>query len=295
MPPQAGIHPLGSARRPGSCRSSNAGAVSPACPPSRSDADCGSFVTLRPCARPGFHRASSLLWPLLSPGALSPARSPRVRTCTFDPCRQALPDTSFGDGGISRSLARSSPVPSLTACSCSCGRVLATPFFQLGLAASTLGFATLLVTFRGYLLSGNKYMLMSGTRGWAPGLCPPDLGLTLHPLPPPNLLGLGSFFGPLTFSVGKGSASAGSSRDQGVPLGLKGEAGTPCARISAPPISPCSPRLALYATHFHPNILGVTGTPDQVAKTAQRYGIVFRRVDQGDSSLDYRVDHSADT
>ena len=54
-------------------------------------------------------------------------------------------------------------------------------------------------------------------------------------------------------------------------------------------------RLALYATHFHPNILGVTGTPDQVAKTAQRYGIVFRRVDQGDSSLDYRVDHSADT
>ncbi|MFZ1576502.1 MAG: SCO family protein [Chromatiaceae bacterium] len=49
-------------------------------------------------------------------------------------------------------------------------------------------------------------------------------------------------------------------------------------------------RLALYATHFHPNILGVTGTPDQVAKAAQRYGIVFRRVDQGDSSLGYRVD-----
>ncbi len=73
------------------------------------------------------------------------------------------------------------------------------------------------------------------------------------------------------------------------------EAGTPCARISAPPISPCSPRLALYAAYFHPNILGVTGTPDQVAKAAQRYGVVFRRVDQGDSSLGYMVDHSADT
>lgn len=51
----------------------------------------------------------------------------------------------------------------------------------------------------------------------------------------------------------------------------------------------------MYDTHFHPNILGVTGTPDQVAKTAQRYGIVFRRVDQGDSFLGYRVDHSAET
>lgn len=54
-------------------------------------------------------------------------------------------------------------------------------------------------------------------------------------------------------------------------------------------------RLALYAAYFHPNILGVTGTPDQVAKAAQLYGVVFRRVDQGDSSLGYLVDHSADT
>ena len=30
--------------------------------------------------------------------------------------------------------------------------------------------------------------------GWARGLCPPDFGLTSHPLPPPNLLGLGGFF-----------------------------------------------------------------------------------------------------
>jgi hypothetical protein len=114
---------------------------------------------------PDLGAAQRTLWPLLTPGSLSRARSPRVRTCTFDPCRQALPDTSFGDDWISRSLARSSPVFGLTACSCSCGRVLATPFFQLGLAASTLGFATLLVTLRGYLLSGNKYMPMSGTLG----------------------------------------------------------------------------------------------------------------------------------
>ncbi len=161
--PSAGIHLLGLARRSGSCRSCRSEPVSPVSVPLGTDADCGPLVTLRPFARPAFRPVSTLLRPLLTPGTLSRVRSPRVRTDTFDPCRQALPDTSFGDGWISRSLARSSPVPGLTACSCSCGRVLATPFFQLGLAASTLGFATLLVTLRGYLLSGNKYMPMSGT------------------------------------------------------------------------------------------------------------------------------------
>ncbi len=164
--PSAGIHLLGLARRSGSCRSCRSEPVSPVSVPLGTDADCGPLVTLRPFARPAFRPVSTLLRPLLTPGTLSRVRSPRVRTDTFDPCRQALPDTSFGDGWISRSLARSSPVPGLTACSCSCGRVLATPFFQLGLAASTLGFATLLVTLRGYLLSGNKYMPMSGTLGW---------------------------------------------------------------------------------------------------------------------------------
>ncbi len=163
--PSAGIHLLGLARRSGSCRSCRSEPVSPVSVPLGTDADCGPLVTLRPFARPAFRPVSTLLRPLLTPGTLSRVRSPRVRTDTFDPCRQALPDTSFGDGWISRSLARSSPVPGLTACSCSCGRVLATPFFQLGLAASTLGFATLLVTLRGYLLSGNKYMPMSGTPG----------------------------------------------------------------------------------------------------------------------------------
>ena len=169
--PSAGIHLLGLARRSGSCRSCRSEPVSPVSVPLGTDADCGPLVTLRPFAPPHFHRASTLLWPLLTPGSLSRARSPRVRTGTFDPCRQALPDTSFGDDWISRSLARSSPVFGLTACSCSCGRVLATPFFQLGLAASTLGFATLLVTLRGYLLSGNKYMPMSGTLAACRAFC----------------------------------------------------------------------------------------------------------------------------
>lgn len=129
------------------------------------DRDCASFVTLRPFALPAFRQASTLLRPLLTSCQLSPTRSPRVRTCTFDPCRQALPDTSFGDGWISHFLACSSPVAGLTACFCSCGRVFATPFFQLGLTASTLGFTTLAVTACGCLFAGNEYMPMPGTLG----------------------------------------------------------------------------------------------------------------------------------
>ena len=54
-------------------------------------------------------------------------------------------------------LASSPPVPSLAAGSCSYGRVFATRFFQVGLAASPLRFATVIVTHSGYLLSGNKF------------------------------------------------------------------------------------------------------------------------------------------
>ena len=127
-------------------------------------------MTLWPFAPLIFRSTSSLLWPLLTSCPLSPARSPRVRTCTFEPGRQALPDMAFGDGWISRSLARSSPISGLSACFCSCGRLFATPFFQPHLTASTLGFATLVVTACDYLLSGNEYMPMSGTL--ATGLVP---------------------------------------------------------------------------------------------------------------------------
>jgi hypothetical protein len=72
---------------------------------------------------------------------------------------------SFGDGWISRFLARLSPITGLTACFCSCGRLFATPFFQPDLAALALGFATLVVNACDYLLSGNEYMPMSGTLG----------------------------------------------------------------------------------------------------------------------------------
>ncbi len=54
-------------------------------------------------------------------------------------------------------------------------------------------------------------------------------------------------------------------------------------------------RLAQYAAYFHPNILGVTGNPEQVARAAELYGAIYRRVAQADSAMAYLVDHSADT
>jgi len=54
-------------------------------------------------------------------------------------------------------------------------------------------------------------------------------------------------------------------------------------------------RLAQYAAYFHPNILGVTGNPEQVARAAALYGAIYRRVVQADSAMAYLVDHSADT
>jgi len=156
----------------GSCRNCSASTFQSSARLPCPDSDWTSFVTLRPFAPPAFRQVSSLLRRLLTSCPLSLARSPRVRTCTFKSCRQTLPNVSFGDGWISRFLARLSPTLGLAVCFCSCGRIEATPFFQLGLTASTLGFATLVVTACGYLLSDNEYMPMSGTLGWA-RLCVP--------------------------------------------------------------------------------------------------------------------------
>ncbi len=94
---------------------------------------------------------------------ISPGKVPRLSARAA----RALPDASFGDRWISRSLARSSPAPGLTACSCSCGRAFAPRFFQVGLAASPLRFTTVVVTLSGYLLSGHKSWPMLGTLGSA--------------------------------------------------------------------------------------------------------------------------------
>jgi len=65
--------------------------------------------------------------------------------------------------------------------------------------------------------------------------------------------------------------------------------------ISVDPQRDDSPRLTEYAAYFHPNIRGVTGSTEQIAAAARRYGAAYRRVPQPDSAMGYLIDHSAYT
>jgi hypothetical protein len=86
------------------------------------------LLVLRPFALPGFRRASSLLWPLLTSPDLSVEGSPRVSVCSFRSRRWALRDVA-SDSWASCLLAHSPPTPCLSAHSCSCGRTFAShPF-----------------------------------------------------------------------------------------------------------------------------------------------------------------------
>ena len=64
--------------------------------------------------------------------------------------------------------------------------------------------------------------------------------------------------------------------------------------ISVDPERDTLERLALYTDHFHPNIIGVTGTPDEVARVAAQYGAAYLKV-EGESQGGYLVDHSSNT
>jgi protein SCO1 len=62
--------------------------------------------------------------------------------------------------------------------------------------------------------------------------------------------------------------------------------------VSVDPERDTPARLKDYAAFFHPNIVGVTGSPDQIAAAARRYGAIYARQNLG-STAGYVVDHSA--
>ncbi len=63
--------------------------------------------------------------------------------------------------------------------------------------------------------------------------------------------------------------------------------------ISVDPERDSVDRLKEYGAYFHPSILGITGTPEQLRQVAKQYGAAYRIVKQ-DSAAGYLVDHSAD-
>lgn len=64
--------------------------------------------------------------------------------------------------------------------------------------------------------------------------------------------------------------------------------------ISVDPGRDTLERLAEYTPYFHPSLLGATGTPQQIADVAQRYGVAYAREKNG-SATDYTVDHTSMT
>jgi len=64
--------------------------------------------------------------------------------------------------------------------------------------------------------------------------------------------------------------------------------------ISLDPERDTKEKLDQYASYFHKNFIGVTGTVEQVTKVARQYGTYFTKV-AGSSELNYLIDHTSAT
>lgn len=65
--------------------------------------------------------------------------------------------------------------------------------------------------------------------------------------------------------------------------------------ISVDPKRDTLPRLKEYVEFFHSSIRGVTGTPEEIAEIARRYGVFYAEQKVETAGDGYVVDHSADT
>jgi len=50
-----------------------------------------------------------------------------------------------------------------------------------------------------------------------------------------------------------------------------------------------------YVGHFHPRLVGLTGTLEQTAKMAKKYKVFYQKVGDGYGDGDYQMDHSSIT
>jgi len=64
--------------------------------------------------------------------------------------------------------------------------------------------------------------------------------------------------------------------------------------VSVDPERDTLDKLKAYTAYFHPSILGLSGTPEEIAKAAKLYGASYARQETG-SAGGYVVDHSAYT
>ena len=63
--------------------------------------------------------------------------------------------------------------------------------------------------------------------------------------------------------------------------------------VSVDPERDTPEQLAVYSRFFHPKIIGMTGTKEDVDLVVNRYGAFYRKVEMKDSAMGYAVDHSS--
>ena len=75
-------------------------------------------------------------------------------------------------------------------------------------------------------------------------------------------------------------------------LGPKAERVTPIF-ISVDPERDTPEQLAQYVPSFHPRLIGLTGTPEEVQAVAKAYRVYYRKVKDEKSTAEYTVDHTS--
>lgn len=63
--------------------------------------------------------------------------------------------------------------------------------------------------------------------------------------------------------------------------------------ITLDPQRDTAEKLDKYVKFFHPKLAGLTGSEEEIARTAKLYGVKHYRVESGHSSSDYDINHSA--
>ncbi|MGR2738404.1 SCO family protein [Billgrantia sp. Q4P2] len=63
--------------------------------------------------------------------------------------------------------------------------------------------------------------------------------------------------------------------------------------VSVDPERDTLERLTEYVSYFGDDFIGATGSQEQLEELADRYGVVWRRVETPDSAMEYTVDHSS--
>lgn len=74
-------------------------------------------------------------------------------------------------------------------------------------------------------------------------------------------------------------------------LGEAGKAVRPIL-ITVDPERDTPAALKEYVQAFHPRLVGLTGSPEQIAKVAREYRVYYQKAELKGSSLGYAVDHS---